>query len=108
MGTWSVDMQPGWRKKPQIDLTDKGDPIYGPLSASFSARLERKAVKTRDNNGAITDVRDLVISHDEISEFDLLFEPGADTSSDNNGRTAGMVEETPDLDGGDILWEVTL
>ena len=108
MGTWSDCMQPGWRKKAQLSLGPKGDPIYGPLSPAFSARLERKSVKTRDNNGAIVDVLDLVISHDEINEFDLLFEPGADTASDSNGRTAGTVEETPDLSGSDTLWEVTL
>lgn len=107
MGTWSSEMtKMGWVAR-QLSTSNTGDPTFGTPSP-FSYRRERKEVVVRNSDGVYYDSRDLLITHDEIRETDMVWLEGADKSDTSAGKVVANVDVTSDLDGLDTLFEVML
>jgi hypothetical protein len=84
-----------------------GSKTYG-TQREIKARVESKRQNVYGAEGQVTQLVDVVSTHDEVLEDDLVWLPGADTSNRDDAHTPSHVAKAKPLVGGATLWEVTL
>jgi hypothetical protein len=84
-----------------------GSKQYG-TQAEIKARVESVRQRTYGADGTSATAVDRISTHTEIKEDDLIWLPGADTSSRDEAHTPSDIAKSKSLVGGSTLWEVTL
>lgn len=114
MGTWAPEMVDEVTAAPLSSRNEYGVPVYG-TQVAIACRYEPDAVSVR--NGEVIDYLDLIITETALDENDLIrggwqeagvWLPGMDTGDDAEAIVVKRATRTADLDGVDVLFEVTL
>lgn len=116
MGTWSPEMVHSVTAARVSSRDAYGVATFGAQS-SVACRLESGAVAIRNSSGEVVDYADLLITETALDATDAIrggwadagiWLPGADTNDAAAALRPKSVARISDLDGGDVLFEVTL
>ena len=117
-GTWSADMVDTITARLVASRDDYNAPTFGsPIEVACKYEAEAVRFTDDDGDGEVFRMADLFATHDALDADDLqyggwrgayIWAPGVDASDNSLAMKVSLVRRATDLDGADLLFEVTV